>query len=520
MRADDDKTLASTSVSRCPSPPPPEYEIVAFHENDPDDPTNWSTKRKNGILTMICLLGFAAVFGSSSYAPGTMQIRMLYGVSDTVASLGVALYVAGFGIGPLFSGPITEMYGKRKPYLISWALLIATTVPSAFAENLAVILVFRFLSGVCASCPLNTGASVIADLYIHDLPNLGKAVVLFSTAALQGPVIGSLVGFFIAAHSGRQLWVIRVHFFFCVALIPLVLLFPETYPPEILLQRAKRMRKEGKTNARAAHELHGKTTMQVVQGHVFRPMAMIIREPIVQGSAAWISLGYGIIYFFFQAFPIVFIKQHGIPFQLCGLLFIGVTLGMLLAVFPYAWLIKTFRRLPLPGIDKPGNETQPESTLKVVLTACVLLPASMFWFAWASGPETHWIVATLAGIPFGYSSLMVFFAFLSYNAHTYGVYASSAGAANTFVRSLVAASFPLFATPMLEDLGTKWGISVFGFLSVFLLPIPLIYIRYGEALRARSHFAREARELAAGMHHKHKVPEDEKRRETVEIGEV
>ncbi len=39
--------------------------------------------------------------------------------------------------------------------------------------------------------------------------------------------------------------------------------------------------------------------------------------------------------------------------------------------------------------------------------------------------------------------------------------------------------------------------SVFAFLSLGLLPIPLIFVRYGPRLREKSHFAREAREVIA-----------------------
>ena len=41
--------------------------------------------------------------------------------------------------------------------------------------------------------------------------------------------------------------------------------------------------------------------------------------------------------------------------------------------------------------------------------------------------------------------------------------------------------------------------SIFGFLSLGLIPIPIIFIRYGLQLRTRSHFASEADSIIAGM---------------------
>ena len=39
--------------------------------------------------------------------------------------------------------------------------------------------------------------------------------------------------------------------------------------------------------------------------------------------------------------------------------------------------------------------------------------------------------------------------------------------------------------------------SIFGFLSLFLIPIPLIFVRYGSVLRQKSYFAREAEDVIA-----------------------
>lgn len=81
-----------------------------------------------------------------------------------------------------------------------------------------------------------------------------------------------------------------------VAGFPFVFLLPETYSPKILEHRAEKLRKAGQTNARAMTEIHAKTTMQVVQGHVVRPLCessavhsicpsvVILRQPLVPFS--------------------------------------------------------------------------------------------------------------------------------------------------------------------------------------------------------------------------------------------
>jgi len=69
------------------------------------------------------------------------------------------------------------------------------------------------------------------------------------------------------------------------------------------------------------------------------------------------------------------------------------------------------------------------------------------------------------------------------------MYAASALAANSVLRSIFGAVFPLFVSPMMHNLGTSWGLTVFAFLTLLCAPIPFLFYRYGAAIRARSTFA-------------------------------
>lgn len=88
---------------------------------------------------------------------------------------------------------------------------------------------------------------------------------------------------------------------------------------------------------------------------------------------------------------------------------------------------------------------------------------------------------------------------------TYKVYASSAQATNTCVRSIIACIFPIVAHPIVANVGTEWGVSIFAFLSVGLLPIPVLFVRYGAHLRAHSKFAKEAEEVLAATRQREKA---------------
>lgn len=72
-----------------------------------------------------------------------------------------------------------------------------------------------------------------------------------------------------------------------------------------------------------------------------------------------------------------------------------------------------------------------------------------------------------------------------YLIDTYTIYAASALAAITVIRSIGGAVLPLGALPMYDTLGLGWGNSLLGFIAVALTPLPFFIIRYGEKLRER-----------------------------------
>lgn len=89
------------------------------------------------------------------------------------------------------------------------------------------------------------------------------------------------------------------------------------------------------------------------------------------------------------------------------------------------------------------------------------------------------------------------------------MFAASALAGNTFLRSAFGAVFPLFATYMFEGIvslmqsfssrifqlkltpakGINWSMTLLGCVAAIMIPLPVIFLLYGRKIRARSKFA-------------------------------
>jgi hypothetical protein len=69
------------------------------------------------------------------------------------------------------------------------------------------------------------------------------------------------------------------------------------------------------------------------------------------------------------------------------------------------------------------------------------------------------------------------------------MYAASALAGHTIIRSATGATFPLFTTQMFLNLGINWAATLLGGIALVLAPMPFLFYRYGSRIRTKSSFA-------------------------------
>jgi MFS family permease len=322
-------------------------------------------------------------------------------------------------------------------------------------------------------------------------------MALFAAAPFLGPALGPITGGFLGQAAGWR-WVEGFLAIFCGVMALVLFLFsPETYAPKLLRDRAERLSKA--TGQVYRFRSDAKSTLKlatVLKTSLIRPWQFLVYEPIVIVMTLYTAIVYGILYLNFEAYPIVFAVGHGFTAGETGLAFLGILVGVLMAVAISAVVINP---LYLKTVKKRGYPT-PEDRLPPVIAAGVLMVVALAGFAATCGPEIHWIAPIMFGIPFGLSMVLIFIGSLSYLVDTYSVYAASVLAANSVLRSLFGAAFPLFTTQMYEKLGIHWASALPGFLGLLCIPFTVLFYKYGATIRAKCRYAADAqRQLQAIM---------------------
>ncbi|KAJ5691639.1 MFS general substrate transporter [Penicillium malachiteum] len=449
-----------------------------YGPDDPENPQNWSNTTKHLIAFQMCVLNFAVYIVSSIYTPGEPYLMDEFGVSETVAILALSLftlYVMDFqycsqltprrifnifpsgcyGFGPMLWSPLSEIPKLGRSGIFFWTLLafIVFQLPVGLVPNVVVFLVFRFITGFCGSPCLATGGGTITDIY--EPTKVPYLLCIWSSAGVCGPVFGPIIGGFVAPAKGWR-WTIWCFTWLCSAvLIMMFFLLPETSSANILYNRAKRLRKATR-NDRLKSQADTDTENYTMKDHftlLSRAFTLTFFEPIVLLMNLYAGLLYGVLFTWFESFPIVFGDIYGFDSGQQGLVFLGI---LVFAAISVACLLTWIRLQLVPKLK--SDNFKPEMVLPPTFIGCFALPICLFLF----------------GL-FSIGVVSLFNSLFNYLGITYARYAASIFAGSALFRASFGASFPLFATPLFDNLGIGPGNSLLGGIAVLFIPIPFIF---------------------------------------------
>ncbi|KFY30305.1 hypothetical protein V493_02003 [Pseudogymnoascus sp. VKM F-4281 (FW-2241)] len=447
--------------------------------DDIANPKNWSLGKRLFNTILPALFAFLITFTTSTYVPGIPLVMVEFHVSQSVATLGLALYTFAIALGPLISAPLSELLGRKPVYLVTMGMLLAFVGGAGGAQNLQTLLICRFLAGVFGSGAVAIGAGTVADLW--DMATHGGPASLgFIMGPYLGPVLGYIAGaYVIAGQNNDWRWSAWIVLIVGAPFFVLAFFLSETSKQHILERRHKKSGKYTQSNANATESF-----LKDLRTAIVRPLHMMFTEPIVAYVSIYTGFTFAMIFSFFGSYSYVFAVVYHFNAREVGLAFTGILPGFLLAIAVFGAFDKT---IYAKARDAANGKPAPEHRLYAAMLGSLLMPIGLFWFAWSARESVHWIVPVLSGIPFGCGMLAIF---LSSTTYLMDVYRSSTGAsalaANGILRYTFGGAFPLFTIPMYEALGIGYAGSVFAFVSVLLLPVPWVFFKYGKALRGRS----------------------------------
>ncbi|KAJ3553505.1 hypothetical protein NM688_g3576 [Phlebia brevispora] len=457
--------------------------------DDPANPKNWPESRKWAAALAVSSFTFISPVSSSMVAPASLQIAQELHITESIEiSMTISVFVLAYAVGPLFLGPLSEVYGRSRVLQIANLFFLVWNLVCGFAQTKGQLIAFRFLAGLGGSAPLSVGGGVLSDMW--NAEKRGRAVGIYSLAPLLGPVIGPIAGAWIAQRSTWR-WVFRSTTI-ADAIVQLGGLYflQETYAPVLLDRKAKKIRKnmdaeKGQPRiVRTKFQTEERKLKHLIARALVRPFVLFAQEPILQLFGIYLAFVYGTVYLVLTTLPLIYTELYHEEIGIVGLHYIALGLGLSAAAqINSRSLDYTYKRLK----EKNNGIGKPEFRLLPIIPGACLLPIGLLVTGWSAQEHVFWIVPDIGFFLIGFGTSSTFQGLQAYVIDSFTRYAASALACVSCFRSLAGFGFPLFAPYMYNALGYGKGDTI---LAAFVLgigiPALVCFYLFGEKIRGFS----------------------------------
>jgi DHA1 family bicyclomycin/chloramphenicol resistance-like MFS transporter len=183
-------------------------------------------------IRMLVIVGLISVCGSlclDMYVPALPAITKGLHSYASAVQLSLTSCLAGFAIGQLVFGPISDRFGRRPPLVVGLLVFLLASVACALAPNIATLVVLRFVQGLGGAAGTVISRAVVRDQYSGI-----TAARFFSTLLLfvgVGPVLAPQIGSALLWLGSWRIIFVALAIFGSFLLVCALVVLPETLPP-------------------------------------------------------------------------------------------------------------------------------------------------------------------------------------------------------------------------------------------------------------------------------------------------
>ena len=177
---------------------------------------------------ILLLAGLTAIapLAIDAYLPAMPQMATEFSVSIHAIELSLSLFLAGFAIGQLAGGPLSDHFGRRRIIFIGLTLFCIASLGIVFSHTLHGLWLWRIIQAVGGGMAIVNSSAVIRDISSgrDSARYLSHMAIIMMIAPLLAPLIGMICLHIAGWHS------IFIVLFIYALLIGLLLyrLLPET----------------------------------------------------------------------------------------------------------------------------------------------------------------------------------------------------------------------------------------------------------------------------------------------------
>ena len=255
-------------------------------------------------------LATLASFATDMGLPVLGEMATSLGVAPGRAALSLSVFMAGFALGPLVFGPVSDHVGRRPVLLSGVAAFAVFGALGAFSRTLGAVLLWRFLMGIGAGSCQVLVVAIVRDLFTGVEARVRQSYV--NLAAGIAPIIAPTLGVAVATMGGWRAIYGALAAGGSVLLAIAALRLGESLPP-------------------TTHETF--EVRRALAGY-----ERVLRHRVSIGYAGVIALNFGSLFAYVSGSSLVLIGILGVSRRVYGLLFAVTSFGLMVGALSNAHL--------------------------------------------------------------------------------------------------------------------------------------------------------------------------------------
>ena len=253
-------------------------------------------------LIFVGLVTALGPISTDMYLPGFPAISTELGVSQSLVQYTVTAFLAGVAIGQLLYGPLSDRIGRKLPLCVGIVVYAVASVGCALAENISVLIAWRFAQGLGGCAGIVIGRAMVRDRF--GSVGSAKAFSLMMLVVAVGPMIAPVIGGWLTGFGWRAIFAVLALFgaFLAASVV-------KSIDETLAVDRRTR----------------GGVTQVVAQYRAMFKSTQLLSYTVVAG------LMQSALFAYVVSAPFVLIDVYGIPPQYFGFVFFANTAGLIAA---------------------------------------------------------------------------------------------------------------------------------------------------------------------------------------------
>ena len=146
---------------------------------------------------IIIAINFSAIaFSIDAILPALPEISAVMSpTSPNKTQLVISSFVIGMGIATLFTGPLSDSFGRKKIIFFGGVIYITGALIASYSKTLEIMLLGRFIQGIGVAGPRIVALAIVRDLYEgrRMAQIVSIAMIVFTLVPAVAPMVGALI---------------------------------------------------------------------------------------------------------------------------------------------------------------------------------------------------------------------------------------------------------------------------------------------------------------------------------------